>query len=242
MSSFVSLLLAAAVLGGGEGAYVPKDGWRLTRFAKIEGMRLVVDVPKEFAKEGGAARCTVDLRPFRGKGFHAAVRASGRDLSKPDKRWLGFKFMFRYVDAKGGVHWPGAHGLTWTFPEEKFTFAEYADDFAVDTAELTLGLQEASGRVEFDLASLRIEAAKPFWPIVNRDRRVSYPDEVRTRPPLRGVMSPSRWMTEDDFRTLKDWGATLLRYQIVGNFSGVEGESGFGNAAEAWCGNRTRQT
>ena len=57
MSSFVSLLLAAAVLGGGEGAFVPKDGWRLTRFAKIEGTRLVVDVPKEFAKEGGTARC-----------------------------------------------------------------------------------------------------------------------------------------------------------------------------------------
>ena len=28
-------------------------------------------------------------------------------------------------------------------------------------------------------------------------------------------MSPGRDMTEDDFRTLRDWGATLLRYQMV---------------------------
>ena len=33
--------------------------------------------------------------------------------------------------------------------------------------------------------------------------------------PLRGVMSPGGDMTEDDFQTLRDWGATLLRYQMT---------------------------
>ena len=33
--------------------------------------------------------------------------------------------------------------------------------------------------------------------------------------PLRGVMSPAREMTEDDFRTLSDWHVKLLRYQMV---------------------------
>ena len=32
--------------------------------------------------------------------------------------------------------------------------------------------------------------------------------------PLRGVMSPGRDMTENDFVTLRDWDATLLRYQM----------------------------
>ena len=79
------LLLAAVTLSAFGGVVPPKADWRLTRFAKIEGNRLIVDVPKDRAQEGGAARCTVDLRPFRGKGFRASVRASGRDVSKPAK-------------------------------------------------------------------------------------------------------------------------------------------------------------
>ena len=214
-----SLVLAVATLASTE-AFVPKDGWRLSRFAKIEGNRLVVDVPQDQAKAGGAARCTVDLTPFRGKGFRASVRASGRDLSKPAASWLGFKFMLHYK-SRGVSVWPGAHGRTGTFAEDRFAFGEYDPDFDVDTAELTLGLQAASGRVEFDLSTLKIVPSEPLWPVVNRDRRVSYPDSVRNQPPLRGVMSPSKPMTEDDFRTLKEWGATLLRYQIVGDFGGV---------------------
>ena len=35
------------------------------------------------------------------------------------------------------------------------------------------------------------------------------------RQPFRGVMSPGSDMTEDDFRTLHDWGATLLRFQMT---------------------------
>ena len=38
---------------------------------------------------------------------------------------------------------------------------------------------------------------------------------------FRGVMSPGRDMTEDDFKTLESWGATLLRYQMVRNWHGV---------------------
>ena len=43
------------------------------------------------------------------------------------------------------------------------------------------------------------------------------------RPPLRGFMSPSRDMTEDDFKTLKSWDATLLRFQMVRDWHAVNG-------------------
>ncbi len=36
--------------------------------------------------------------------------------------------------------------------------------------------------------------------------------------PLRGVMLPLRPCTEDDFRTLHEWGATLARYQMSRHF------------------------
>lgn len=46
------------------------------------------------------------------------------------------------------------------------------------------------------------------------DYRCEYSDWVLREPQRRGVMSPSRPMTEDDFKTLGEWGATLLRYQM----------------------------
>lgn len=36
------------------------------------------------------------------------------------------------------------------------------------------------------------------------------------------MMSPSRDMTEDDFRTLKAWGVNLLRYQMTRNWSKLD--------------------
>ncbi len=50
---------------------------------------------------------------------------------------------------------------------------------------------------------------------------VRYTDAVAKAPRRRGVMSPARDMTEDDFKTLKSWGATLLRYQIIRDWFGV---------------------
>ena len=49
----------------------------------------------------------------------------------------------------------------------------------------------------------------------------AYSDDVLARPRLRGVMSPGRDMNEDDFKTLGEWGATLLRYQMVRDWHGV---------------------
>ena len=46
--------------------------------------------------------------------------------------------------------------------------------------------------------------------------RIAYPAEVVSCPQLRGVMLPMRDCTEDDFKTLQDWGVTLVRYQMVG--------------------------
>ena len=54
-------------------------------------------------------------------------------------------------------------------------------------------------------------------------RRCAYTPDVLARPRLRGVMSPGGNMTEDDFKTLHEWGATLLRFQMVRDWHGVNG-------------------
>jgi hypothetical protein len=53
--------------------------------------------------------------------------------------------------------------------------------------------------------------------------RCIYTPDVLARPRLRGVMSPGGDMTEDGFRTLADWGATLLRFQMVRDWHAVDG-------------------
>lgn len=44
--------------------------------------------------------------------------------------------------------------------------------------------------------------------------RAQYTPEVAARPPMRGVMLSPFSVNEDDFKTLKAWGATIARYQM----------------------------
>lgn len=60
-----------------------------------------------------------------------------------------------------------------------------------------------------------------LFPITNQNWRATYPDRVTTRSQLRGVMLPIGPCKEDDFRTLRDWGATLARYQMTRDFLAV---------------------
>ena len=59
--------------------------------------------------------------------------------------------------------------------------------------------------------------AKPSFPStgLNADFQVKYPEPVAERPPLRGVMLPPEKVTEKHFQTLKEWGVTLARYQMM---------------------------
>ena len=69
------------------------------------------------------------------------------------------------------------------------------------------------------LMRCRLTFDEPGEPVAAAPAR--YTDGVADAPRMRGVMSPARDMTEDDFKTLKSWGATLLRYQIIRDWHGV---------------------
>ena len=49
----------------------------------------------------------------------------------------------------------------------------------------------------------------------------AYTPDVAARPRLRGVMSGGGDMGEDDFKTLHEWGAKLLRFQMVRDWHAV---------------------
>ena len=194
--------------------------WKITRNARIEGNILVVDVPKGHEKDGGGAVAWVDLSSINGQCFSASVNCRGEDISKPAESWNGLKFQFEFKnETTGEMMYPNTKSRLGTFAEEMISTTVADAGGRLAKVKLTLGLQSSSGKAVFDLSTLRIRSGCDIYPMVNEDYRVSYPQRVKSMPQLKGVMLPADSCKEDDFRTLKSWGATLARYQMVRNWN-----------------------
>lgn len=198
--------------------------WVCTRNARIEGNLLIVDVPDDKAKEGGSATAFIDLKPYAGRGVKMSIRVRGERIAKPPLDWLGFKFQFHWRDAVTGVdHWPNTSGRLGDFPEQEVTVQASFLGEHPDRGTLMLGLQSTSGKVVFDLSTLRAGVCDGRFRLVNQQKKVAYPPEVlrKGQRSLRGVMLPGGPCKEDDFKTLQAWGATLARYQMTRNFAAI---------------------
>ena len=228
-----SLVTRHTSLVTGEGAAL---AWRLPPYATLKGDILTIDVPESAARQGCRAEADIDLSAFDGVPFEAEIEASGENVGKARDSWNGLKFQFEYVDPETGEkQYPNTTILRGDFPRQTLRVRDSLCASRAAPARLVLGLQDTSGKVVFDLSTLRIREGRPFWPVTNQNHRCEYGDLGRKErkehkdvadsaffaakengaPPLRGVMSPGRDMTEDDFETLASWGATLLRFQMV---------------------------
>ena len=217
LSVVLSTALAALAADAIE---LPPLDWTLSGAATLRDGILEVDAPPD--RPGGGATARFDLRPLRGKSFRLTVRASMEGVPRPTYSYEGLKFQFTIYDRliRKRSH---PESIRQRFGDMPETTLELRYDAAVhdaDEASLFLGLQNASGRVRFDLSTLAIEETPSAFTITNQDWRCAYSDAGGSgafpgRCPLRGVMSPGGDMTPDDFRTLRDWRATLLRYQMT---------------------------
>ena len=199
--------------------------WTLSRHAKIDGNVLTVDVPPDCAKEGGSAVAMVDLTPINGQCFSASVKCRGENISRPPEYWNGLKFQFEFRDAvTGETEYPNTRSRIGSFPDETIYTTVVDAGSRLEKAKLTLGLQSSSGKVVFDLSTLRIKSGCDIFPVTNGEYRVSYPARVQALPQLKGVMLPGGPCKEDDFRTLREWGATLARYQMWPSWNSKMGD------------------
>ena len=202
--------------------------WRLTPGCRIDGNLLTVSIPDGLYPQTQWACTDIDLSPWEGKGFEAHIRVRGEKIATPTEPWLGFKFMLSWRDrVTGTMRYPGAGAPLGSFPWQDVSFRQMGWFRGADgLGTLRLGLQGTSGTVVFDLSTLEIGDLRPIWPVTNQTHRCAYTNgfihKENSDKNLRGVMSPSgRGMTEDDFRTIASWGATLLRYQMVRDWHGV---------------------
>lgn len=207
------LLLSLAV-GAAE---TPRLDWRMPKGGSREG-----DVVTVSLEQKGTAMFTapLDLSDWEGKVLKASIRVRGENVVPSAKRWLGFKFMLHYRDAMTGRdEYPGASAREGSWD---WTVVEVSADLRgvrPEKGSLSLGLQDGAGTVSFDLSSLTFEEVKPLFSYDDGNEKCLYSPQLKNQPPLKGVMLPSGPCKEDDFRTLKSWGATLARYQMTRGWS-----------------------
>ena len=222
--SFVALLVAGGgVFSRGENfddsLYEPvledfrpvTSDWKLCKNARLEGERLTVE--KSRTNGVSLASGVIDVSGLRGHGYEVEVTVDGRLTSRPSDSYRGLKLMME-IERKGAPSlYPQAFVSTNVFARERVSFRCSVNCSSVVRARLYMGLDSVSGRASFDLSTLRIRPLPTFYPDVNGSLKSRYsaafPSEIR-----RGVMSPGRDMNEDDFKTLKEWGANLIRYQM----------------------------
>ncbi len=189
--------------------------WRLTSETTREGNVITVRAG-EHARYANAS-AAIDLAPFAGKALRFSIRGRAEKVGG-EKGGEGFKFQLCYRDEETDtLYYPEIHGVGGTFPEREFSFTADFSNGKVSKGHLTIGIQNAGGTAVYDLSSLRIEVRPgAFSPVTNRNYRQVYTERVRNLPRLRGVMLPSQKIVEKDFADLRDWGATLARYQMTG--------------------------
>ena len=199
--------------------------WKLpAKYATLQGDRLVVDIPADARPADAVAEAKLPASLFAGaKGFSMSVAAKGAALAKPTKSYLGLKFQMHWKEnASGREAWPNVKNELGDFAGKTLVNDATFGGAAPDSVTLQLGLQGTSGRVEFDLSTLCGAPSEGIFRRVNEGFRVKYPATVSGDRRRRGVMLPARNPTAEDFETLESWGVTLVRYQMMRNWSGVD--------------------
>ena len=186
--------------------------------ASISGAIATVSIPGT-TPASGRVNTTFDMSGFAGKAFELTVNAQLSNIGNTTYGWDGLKFQFSFHDDLRGTD----NTIDGTLPQKTGTSDGWIQlrlrfdpsQYRTTTATLGLGIQHATGTARFDLSSLTITEQPAICEPTNGNLVVSYPQRVSAMPPLKGVMSPTGDMNEGDFRTLHDWGATLLRFEMA---------------------------
>ena len=187
--------------------------WRLPKGAVREG-----DILSVRLENNGTSMATapLELSAYVGKVLKVTVKCRGENVAPGPQHWLGFKFMISYTDAvTGAKSWPGAKCESGSWDWKTVEILMDLRRVKPEKAGLSLGIQDSRGFVQFDLSTLKFETVKPLFEYDTSTEKCVYTDRVKTRQIRRGVMLPANACKEDDFMTLRDWGATLARYQMV---------------------------
>ena len=190
----------------------PSLNWHTHGKVRIDGGMLTCEA--DVTNRNAFAWADIDLSAYDGKPIQMHISAATEGVTASTKSYLGFHFQVSYLDLDmgGGRVWPGGPKLLGTQPMQEILFRDI-NAKRRGKATVQLGLHDCTGRAVYNLRTLQLRATPPLMPKVNAGFRVSYPDNVRNAPLLRGVMLGDM-NGEEPWETLRSWGATLVRHQI----------------------------
>ena len=183
--------LSAFVVFASFGAEGKLD-WSLPSGARIEGDRLIAEIPAEEGPRNIWCAATLDVGEALAamKCVSAHVRFRAENVSEPKEAWQGVKVQFMFDSPSGaGRIYRSVNTARGTYGWTNVTVrvSPLRDAATKDgKATLILGLEACTGRAEFDLAALRIEFEDVGLSPVNQDYIVRYPDdrELSTNPQM----------------------------------------------------------
>ncbi len=217
---FLLLSLSSLVYADSMGFEAPDIGAiKLSGDSKLENGILLCesDSIKPGLISGGFFQ--IDLSNYRNCNLVFEVKVKAVNLSKPTQPWFGHKFMLIYTTASGKKIYAESNGGSGSF-EKTISFNHTVEPDA-GIAELRLAMQNVSGRLEYDLSTLKITVN---FKKENPELICEYSDSVKSRLPRRGVMSPIvDQANEAHFIKLKEWNVNLMRLQL--------------NASDVWARN-----
>ena len=177
--------------------------WKLpAKYATFDGDRLVVDIPTNAYPSDAVATAKLPAELFAGaEGFSMTVEAEGTTLAKPTKEWLGLKFQVHWEEsATGREGWPNARNAIGNLPPTVLRNDASYKGAHPDAVTLELGLQGTSGRVVFDLSTLRGGPSPGLFRRINQDWIVRYP------PVADPQTTPAAMAANDDPRSARNDG------------------------------------
>ena len=185
---------------------------------------ITIENSPETADSTAFATAVVDPEKLKGHFLRLKMKVKGTGVATNKKSDCGAKIMLRWVSESGNKNWPQSPTKSGDW-EGEMSFDCDLTSAKIKEATINIGLQRVAGRVEFDLASIEAWDLGNVFPLVNQDFKVSYPGSVKKGCNYRGVMLPGNIdaIKEDDFATLGQWGANLVRYQISKDWKKVNG-------------------
>lgn len=166
--------------------------------------------PEGERKREDLVSLALPLEQLRGRSLLLSGRLRAEGLTQPDLDYLGPKLML-HIKAPHGELYPDQEKRYGDYGWTEFTvFARIPADASAVT--LIVGLQRGTGTLWIDDLALAVfERGRMPEP----DLAIIRAPDIYATPRLRGVMSGNS-MTEKDIRELaQDWGANLIRYQLV---------------------------
>jgi len=158
-------------------------------------------------------RIPISLDAVRGGLLSAEGTLWSEDVPKPPQPWNGIKFMISSF-AKDYARYSQKQDLWGNFGWKKVRFGTPIHKDATK-AELTLGIEEGTGKVWFRDLTITVIARESERPAVKADGPIP---KVHDEERLRGFMIDSRRSEEAlkaDLEQLAKWKVNLIRWQLI---------------------------